>query len=391
MAKATIRQYLVLLVLQKCGMGMIAATYATFLLGRGLDLLQINLVNLAFFVTMFVCEIPTGAFADVFGRKKSVVVSSALFAMSMLAYAFSTVFWQFVLAEILGAIAHTFASGAFDAWFVDKLKHHGYEEKLNPLFSKAAQVGTGMGLLAALGGAMLFDLSPALPWLVGAGFFALAGIIALLTMKEEYFVHEPVSFKIGLEALRNTVRASITYGVKNKNVRFVMLLVLAFYFATMAPNMQWQPFFGQWLPTQTYLGLVFVAIALSLILGARLSERLLRHVSERNALVACEVVTAAGIAATVAFGVVPALVMFLLHEVARGAFGPIKTAYLHDNIPSKERATITSFESIASHFGGAIGLVVSGALAKYGSIPLAWIVSGGVLLVAALVLSRNRK
>ena len=391
MAKATIRQYFLLLVLQRCGISMIAATYATFLLARGLDLLQINLVNTVFFVTMFLCEIPTGAFADVFGRKKSFVISCGLFAISMLVYAFSTAFWEFVVAEALAAIAHTFASGAFDAWFVDKLKHHGYEEKLNPLFSKAAQVGTGVGLVAALLGAMLFDLSHSLPWLVGAGFFALAGIIALFTMKEEYFVPEPFSFKSGIKALKNTVRASVAYGVKNKNVRFIMVLVLALSFAVMAPNMQWQPFFGAWIPHQTGLGFVFAAVALSMMLGSWLAPRFLRHTSERTALLTCQAVTAVGIAGTVALGFAPALVMFLIHEVARGAFGPIKTAYLHDNIPSKERATIVSFESIAHHFGGAIGLVVSGALAKYGSIPLAWTVSGGVLLFATLALVRNEK
>jgi len=391
-AQATIRKYYLLLVLQRAGIGMTAAVYATFLLSNGLNLLEINLVNLIFFTTLFICEVPTGAFADVFGRKMSFVTSCTIFTASFIVYASSSSFWQFAVAEVLAAMAYTFMSGAFDAWLVDKLKHHGYENALAPVFARGAQLGTGAGLLAAFAGAMLFDISSSLPYLVGGVFFAVAGLTAFLTMKEEYFVREPFSIRKGILALKNTVRASITYGLHNPNVRFIMLLVLAFNFCTMAPNMQWQPFFGEWLPNQTSLGFLYAGIALSLIFGAWLAPKLLRVVSERRALLLCQAGAATGIAGTVAFGVFPpAVALFLAHEVARGAFGPIKVAYLHDNVPSKERATIVSFESVSHHIGGAAGLLVSGIIAQYASIPWAWTASGSVLFLVALLLWKNGK
>jgi MFS family permease len=385
-----VRQYYLLLVLQRCGVSMTLAAYPTFLLDKGLNLLEMNLVNVVFFVTMFVCEIPTGAFADVFGRKQSFIVSCALYALAMLTYAFSTVFWQFTIAEILAAAATTFFSGAFDAWLVDKLKHRGHEGNLSPVFARASQFGTLAGLVAALAGSVLYDYSHALPWIVSAIFFALNCILAYATMKEEYFVREPLSVKAGWQALKDTVRASIEYGVKNKNVRFVMLLVLALNFTVMAPNMQWQPLFKQWLTNQTSVGFLWTGMALTLMAGAWIAPRLLKLADERKALLVCQIGTAVGILATVSFAsFAPTLVLFLAHEIGRGAFGPIKSAYLHDNIPSKERATVVSFESISHHVGGAAGLVVSGAVAQYGSIPLAWTVSGGTLLAVAILLWRN--
>ena len=74
-----IRQYYVLSCLFSAGgLSVISAIYVTYLIKNGLDLFQVNLVNAIFFFTLFVCEIPTGAFADLFGRKKSFVIACVL-------------------------------------------------------------------------------------------------------------------------------------------------------------------------------------------------------------------------------------------------------------------------------------------------------------------------
>jgi predicted MFS family arabinose efflux permease len=133
-------------------------------------------------------------------------------------------------------------------------------------------------------------------------------------------------------------------------------------------------------------------MSIALITGAKLAPILLHHTSERRALLWCHTVTAVGIVGTVAsYTLPPALVFFLAHEVGRGAFQPIKEAYLHDAIASKERATISSFESVSHHLGGAVGLVASGVLAQYGSIPLAWMLSGMMLFVCIAIFWKNGK
>lgn len=382
MAQKAILHYYLLTILTRCGINMIAATYVMFLLSKGLNLFEVNLVNVVFFTTLFICEIPTGAFADVFGRKASFVLSCFIFSAGMVIYYFSNTFWEFIFAEALSAVGATFATGAFSSWLVDTLKHHNYEVSTKTIFAKGAQLRHGAGIVAALVGAYLYDISESLPWLVGGIIFAIAGVIAQVIMKEEYFVREKLSFLGGWSKLQDVVRTSLEYGVKTKNIRFIMLLVLGLNFATMAPNMQWQPYFKQWLPNQTALGLLWSGMALAMMLGAWLAPKLLKKVAdERRALLYCHLITALCIIGTVMSGILPAaIIMFYIHEVARGAFEPIKEAYLHDNIPSKARATIISFESIAHHSGGAIGLIASGALALYGSIQLAWIISGIVLL-----------
>lgn len=386
----TLRLYYLLSTLYKCGVGTTAAMYPTYLLAHGLNLFEANLVNLVFFVTLFLCEVPTGAFADIYGRRKSCIVSCVLFGTATILFACTSTFWGFACAEVLAAVGATFMSGALNSWLVDTLAHHKHEGSLARIFAKASLISNGAGLCAALLGSYLFEVWHSLPWLVESAFFAIAGMVMWIYMKEEYFERSVFSVQAGICALKETVVASVRYGLQSSNVRFVMLLVLALNICVMAPNMQWQPYFSQWTSSQTGLGFVWAGMSIALMAGAKLAPILLHHTSERRALLWCHTVTAMGIVGTVASNTLPpALVFFLAHELGRGAFQPIKEAYLHDAIASKERATISSFESVSHHLGGAIGLVASGLLAQHGSIPLAWTVSGAALLACLAALWKN--
>jgi MFS family permease len=116
MQNKIVRQYYVLSLLFSIGgNSLTCAVYVTFLMSNGLNLLQVNLINAVFFFTLFVCEIPTGAYADIFGRKSSFVLACALMSASMFVYGSSHTFVGFIIAEILAAIGGTFRSGAFQA------------------------------------------------------------------------------------------------------------------------------------------------------------------------------------------------------------------------------------------------------------------------------------
>ncbi len=100
--------YYLLLFLRNLAMGFISATYALFLLSHGLTILQMNLVNTAFMLGNFVFEIPTGVYADFFGRKKSFLVHAVLLSLAGLIYFFSSSFAFFVLPVLLASFSSLF-------------------------------------------------------------------------------------------------------------------------------------------------------------------------------------------------------------------------------------------------------------------------------------------
>ena len=225
MKKKVLSEYYLLVVLRGIGHSMVCATYVLFLLEHGLDLLQINMVNIMFHITLFVSEIPTGIFADVFGRKKSFVFSCFIGSAGMLVYALSGNFIGFVVAEMILAISNTLCSGAFQAWFIDKAKHHNCNVTLDHIFARSSQIGCVVGVIFAMVGSYISTINIVLPWVIASISLLISGIVALF-FKEEYFVKQKFSFKNGWLLTRESISSSKKYCLKSKNFRFLILLAI---------------------------------------------------------------------------------------------------------------------------------------------------------------------
>ncbi len=388
-----VRLYYFLMFVKNLGAAFSVATYVMFLLSRGLNLLQINLVNFVFFTTLFVCEVPTGVVADVFGRKLSFALSCFVYAAGMFLYAGSNSFFGFAAAEATAAVGATLASGAFEAWLVDSLKHRGDGRALAPVFARGEQIRHGTWILGALGGSFVAQWNLVFPWIVGGSVMLIAGMLTILLMREEYFVRRTWSWRRGWNSMHTTTVQSLRFVRSSSVVHFLIVMGIVQLFAVQAPNMQWQPFFGKFFSAKIAFGVLFTGISLSLFAGSALAPRFLRRMrSDRRAILAAQ--GAIGVGLLLAALVQPLVLIlpaFLFHEMCRGLFNPLKSAYLNAHIPSAERATIISFDTMAHHVGGMVGLLVSGLVAHYGSIPLAWGMSGFSLLAATLLIARNGK
>lgn len=357
-----------------------------------MNYLETNMVNFAFLLVVFLFEVPTGAVADVFGRKTSYLISCVLMGVSFIVYALSTTFWGFVLAETLCAIGVTFCSGAYEAWMVDRLKFLKYNAELPPILSRRLQFDAGAYIAGASLGAWISDFDLVIPWIVGGVIQLFVGLLAAVLMKEDGFEKKTFSFKEGFCSMRKTIQVSVKHSRNNKPLRFIFCAVALMQLTLAAPNLQWQPFFKDFLgESLTPLGFIFAGMSVATILGAALTSHTLRlFKEEKRAMTWIQLGVGISIAITGYIASLPlALTMFLLHELVRGLYRPIKDAYLHNNIPSSERATLVSFESMMRQIGGMFGLIGSGLLAQYTSIPFTWAVSGLLLCFATLWLMKN--
>ena len=105
------------------------ASWVALLAARGFSLVEIGLAESCFHVASLIFEIPSGVISDVFGRKKSMVMSQAMFVLSALCMALSRGMTGVCLALVLDAWGYNFASGAREALAYDSLKSAGQEEK----------------------------------------------------------------------------------------------------------------------------------------------------------------------------------------------------------------------------------------------------------------------
>lgn len=384
-----VRQYLWLTGTFNFGVSMSLATYVAFLISRGLNLFEVNLVNVVFFTTMFFWEIPTGAFADTFGRKKSYVISCFVFSIGEIIYFQSSSMMGFLAAEIVAGVGRTFANGAYHAWLVDTLKHHGFEGSTKSVFRKEQMVRQFVSVPGGIVGAYVGSFDLAYPWLIGGVIGIVSGSLALFTMKEEYFVAKKAHILDSIKDMFTTAKKGMRISQSSQPLRFIIAVTFVMAFAVQALNMQWQPFFGQTIRNTTYFGFIWAGIATMLFVGMHWSLKVASRFSDdRSAMVFCCVASGIGMIATVLtkdyIGL--SIGMFLLHEIPRGAYAPIKEAFLNDNIDQRERATVISCQSTFTHLACLLGLFVSGAVANSASISVAWVLSGSLLIIATVLL-----
>lgn len=68
---------------------------------HGLTMQEIFIIQSTFALGVVLFEIPTGYFADVVGRKKSLIIGMILGVIGLALYAVSREFWGFLFAELI--------------------------------------------------------------------------------------------------------------------------------------------------------------------------------------------------------------------------------------------------------------------------------------------------
>lgn len=100
----------------------ITGAWVAILASRGFSLVQIGLVETVFHITSLIFEIPSGLLADVYGRKKMLIISQMMAVTGNIVMALSGGFWMVCASIAFHALSYNFASGSGDALAYDSLK-----------------------------------------------------------------------------------------------------------------------------------------------------------------------------------------------------------------------------------------------------------------------------
>ena len=89
---------------------------------RGYSLVEIGIAETVFHITSLIFEIPSGVLADVFGRKKMLIVSAIMHIIGNVIMIMSDNLFMVCLSIAFMAITYNFSSGSGDALAYDSLK-----------------------------------------------------------------------------------------------------------------------------------------------------------------------------------------------------------------------------------------------------------------------------
>ncbi|TCI26350.1 MFS transporter [Exiguobacterium sp. SH3S2] len=116
-----------------------------------LNALQLVLIGTILEVSIFLFELPTGLVADLYGRKRSIVIGTGLIGLAHLLEGGIPEFWAIAVASSLWGIGWTFISGAEQAWIADEMGN----QELEQVFLRGAQYSS-LGRFIGIGIAVLF-------------------------------------------------------------------------------------------------------------------------------------------------------------------------------------------------------------------------------------------
>lgn len=360
------------------------ATYVLFLSDAGLGLLEINFINAVFMISSFFMEVPTGLVADIYGRKRSFVLSCLVISLSFLIYFISTSFTMFLIAEIVASVGAALYSGSFKAWVADEVKHYGRVDYRDRAF-RGGMISSKSGEVIGVSiGGYLGALSLALPWLVSSVSLLLTGVLAMVIIGENGWTKTPR--EAGVSALGNMRNISLSEAktcLKNTELVFAGLACFVFGAAIMALNMYWQLHYTSFGLEVSHMGWICAANMIFVMLGvymSKYSQKVLKS-KRRNLFFAFLLLSLGVIGASYFEQLYLSLVMFFLHEIARGIFDPVMDSYLNERIESSNRATVLSFFSMISKLGAFSGLISSGLVAKYFGVQASWYYSASLVVI----------
>jgi MFS family permease len=347
-----------------------------YLASRGFSLLQLGILEGIFHVTSFLMEVPTGAVADLWGRKASRIAGRVVAFISLAIMFYARSFPLQMVGFAIVAIGYNLESGAGDALVYDSLLLEDKEAKFMHVSGRQELVYQSASILAFLIGGYLAVRSYLAVYSISMVLVVCAGVCAL-------FLTEPVidSQKKKLEGkslkhhIINSMREQTVESVKvirsRPKIAFLILFSeLLFAFIT-SLFFYLQNYWKAGGRTEWYIGMIFAAGSVVAGLTAFGAPKIEKCIGPRGVLLAMPLLLVLCLWG-VAVSPWPAI-FYILTGCVEGVLIVAVGDYLNRLIPSKYRATILSFQSMAFSLFMIIVFPLVGFIGDRYSLPLAFI------------------
>lgn len=350
--------------------------FTILFLDYGLTLEQFSILNLVWAVTIVIAEVPSGALADLLGRRKLVVFASALMVVEMLLLATvplgssGILFAVFLVNRICSGLAEAAASGADEALAYDSLKALGRESEWAKLLEWTARFVSVGFFFAMIIGAFSYDqnLMESLSAKLIDGWIPDREVVLRLPVYLT-LATACIAFctSLGMVEVENVPAESRRSGNLRENLlmpfrqvwqafrwvtarRFVLLVILAALVLDSVPRQliilasEYYRLIG--IPT-AWFGFIGAGLSLLGILSAALSRLMVTHLSARvNYLLLSSLLMFGllGVSLMVPlWGVTFAVAAFMV----MGMVAFQSSYYINREVDNRHRATVLSFRGLA--------------------------------------------
>lgn len=322
----------------------LSGAWVAILASRGFSLAQIGFAETVFHIVSLIFEIPSGALADVFGRKKTLIISCIMRIIANMVMIASNNFALVCLSIAFQALNYNFMSGSDDALAYDSLKSVGEEEKFDKYVSNQLVIYRTCEGLSTLTAGFALVLGYKISYASGV-FFALFQLYILLGLTE-IRLDEPKEKSSVKSEIAECFKQSFLFLKKESRTALLMLansavgaldILLLFFLQAKLPMAN--------IPNWA-LGIALLVMQTGGMLGAKLA--LLCRKLNYYALFALDMallLVAIALEHTAIYAVMT--LGGFLATMSDDALQVRTNAILQQRFPSQQRATLISIESFS--------------------------------------------
>lgn len=338
-------------------------------------LFSVTNVALIFAIEYFcsvIFEVPTGAIADLFGRKKTIILAHIIALIGLVFLFIGGSMTMFILYAVFNALAMSFNSGTDSALIYDSLKEEGkekYYKKIIGTYHALWPLGASIGSII---GGYLAAVSFNFPVLIT---FIPITIALIFT----FFLKEPKYEKEEHKNILKQVRNSSKYILGNRQI--IVLILSGFIFMGFGESMHGlDAIFYKFhdIPIVWFGYIMAVSFGLSSI-GHYFSHSVSEKIGDKNTLLFTAFLSPIFvILATLNTGLTVAA-LFVIPSIFFGLRNPVTNHLINLEVASSKRATIHSINNLMNSIGYVIAAPLVGYFADLYTINTAFQISAVII------------
>ena len=346
-----------------------------FYKANGLGMKDVMLLQGVYSVTIVVLEIPSGYFADVLGRKLSLVIGAIMGFFGFLTYSLSFGFWGFLIAETVLGIGQSFISGSDSALLYDTLLDQKREKEYIRFEGRITSLGNLAEAVAGTLGGLLAAASLRYPY-IAQTFVAFIAVPSSLLLVEPSR-HKSLT-KLRFSDILKVVKFSLfDHKPLQRNILFSSII------GTATLTMAWfvQPFFEHIHLTLQMFGILWTALNLTAGIMSFIAYRIETRLGQIQSVLIIAVLVPAGYISLYFFHSAYALSILFLFYIVRGFATPVLKDYINRMTGSDKRATVLSVRNFIIRMNFAlIGPFLGWYMDVY-TLPMAMLLAGILFVI----------
>ncbi len=298
----------------------------------------IGIIESVLIITLTLAEIPTGAIADLFGKKRTLILAFLLETIGSFMMAVAPNFQVLVLSVFVMCVGGAFYSGTIDALVFDTLKENGQEETYDKKISNINTISLITPAICGALGGFMYKINPTLPFYANT-FGYLLGFVT------SFFLIEPHidTVKFSFRNFVNQTGQGLKELFKNYEIKKQTILLLSIGFFIVIASEMLDYFLGfEFGFNEIEFGILWSIIFIISAMASQLTPLLRKIFKENGAIILTGIIMAITFLISPFIGLIFGGISLALRSSLQGIFGNLASITINNNTESKFRATTLS-------------------------------------------------